>query len=72
MTETVSQFKERCKQLKVRKGIAYYNTMRFSDDPAQALWACKIIHSRIDSSREDRRIPAFLAAAVAAGVLRDG
>jgi len=72
VTETVSQFRQRCKQLKCRKGIAYYNTMRLSDDPAQALWACKIIHSRIDPSRDDRRIPAFLAAAVAAGVLREG
>lgn len=80
MTETVSQFKERVAQLRDecpawRHGQTVFNAMAFmhlgaSDE--QAVFAEQHRGWKLDPYSDDSMIDAFLAAAVAAGVLKEG
>lgn len=80
MTETVSQFRQRVARLRSsyawRDGQAHYNAARcgFGGSQDQDAW----LHDEVDNNGSERdpfhndaNIPAFLAAAVAAGVLRE-
>ena len=79
MTETVSQFKERVARLRERNPEwrdeqAYFNALGYpslGSSVAQVKWAWKLdFASGAEPFFDDSRIDAFLAAAVAAGVLR--
>lgn len=79
MTETVSQFKERVAKLRSsyawRDGRAHYNAARrgFGGSQDQDAWLYDEVDnngSERDPYYDDSRIGAFIAAAVAAGVLR--
>lgn len=82
MVEAVSEFKARVARLRERNpewrdGQAHFNAMGYPSlgaSPKQAKWAwgSGIAASEIDPFTDDTRIPAFLAAAVEAGVLREG
>lgn len=80
--ETVSEFKARVQRVRERypqwlEGTAVWNAMgshfMASDvlgSPEQAVWARRIAGGDDDPFHDNRRIPAFIAAAVKAGVLR--
>ena len=81
MTETVSQFRQRVAQLrdecpKWRHGQTVFNAMGYpslGSSVAQVKWAWKLdFASGAEPFFDDSQISAFLAAAVAAGVLREG
>lgn len=81
MTETVSQFKARVERRsralpRVQKGGLTFNAMAYAQDGASAsqikwVWG-GIAGSEIDPFSDDSRTAAFIAAAVQAGVLKEG
>lgn len=79
MTETVSQFKARVAQLRdecpaLRHGQTVFNAAAFMHLGAtdeQAAFAEQHRGRLLDPYHDDSRIEAFIAAAVAAGVLRE-
>ena len=80
MTETVSEFKARVARWRKRyfaerEGTAVFLAMAAETYGAtleQARFAGRLSGSEIDPFHNDANIPAFLAAAVEAGVLREG
>ena len=82
MVETVSEFKARVQRVRMershwREGQAYWLAMWFQEatnaTPEQARWANSLDVSSVAFCPlyDNRRIPAFIAAAVKAGVLRE-
>lgn len=79
MTETVSEFKARVAAMmqaepKVRVGQQHWYATQddWGGSPEQEAWGWRIKGTCCDPFGDDSRIHAFLAAAVAAGVLREG
>lgn len=82
MVETVGEFKARVNRLRKlyphwRKGQTFWNAMAFPDPaeatPGQKKWVQSLEGPRIafDPYFDDSKIPAFIDAALKAGVLRE-